>query len=238
MLAGSTRSHQVIQSGRVDGAWAHGIHANAAIPQVRRPGPCERAHGGFGGAVDTIRRQPLTADDGRIQDDRATIRHQRKRLLDREQEAFHIDAEDRVIVLFSDLAERRVRRSPGIREHDIERALFPLDLCEEAIEIAELRNVAPDSGDVVADLLDRRRQLGITPPSDEHVRALADERLRRRQANPAIATGHESDLALELPHVSTPPRLFLCRIAFSDDRADEPAIQALPARDVAPSRFS
>jgi hypothetical protein len=56
-------------------------------------------------AKDTIRGQPFTGDDGRIQDDRGTIRHQRKRLLHREQEAFHIDVEDRVIVLFSYLAE-------------------------------------------------------------------------------------------------------------------------------------
>jgi hypothetical protein len=52
------------------------------------------------------------------------------------------------------------------------------------------------------DLLEPRRQFGVTPPSDEHVRALADELLRRRRANPAIVTGHECDLALELPHVS------------------------------------
>jgi len=49
---------------------------------------------------------------------------------------------------------------------------------------------------MVADFLDRRRQLGVTPPSDEHVRALADELLRGRQANPAIAPGHECNLAL------------------------------------------
>src|SRR5882724_11691019 len=31
LLARSCGSHQVMQSGRLDGAWAHGVHANAAI---------------------------------------------------------------------------------------------------------------------------------------------------------------------------------------------------------------
>jgi hypothetical protein len=31
LLARSCGSHQVIQSGRLDGAWAHCVHANAAI---------------------------------------------------------------------------------------------------------------------------------------------------------------------------------------------------------------
>jgi hypothetical protein len=44
-------------------------------------------------------------------------------------------------MLPGDLAERGIRRDPG----------------EEAIEIAKVRHVALDAGDVGADLLDRRR---------------------------------------------------------------------------------
>jgi hypothetical protein len=46
-------------------------------------------------------------------------------------------------------------RSPGIREHDIESALLPPDLGEQAIQIASVRRVALD---VASDRLDRRRQ--------------------------------------------------------------------------------
>ena len=42
-------------------------------------------------------------------------------------------------MLLSDLAEGGIGRNTGIREHDIELALLPLDLCEEAIEIAKVR---------------------------------------------------------------------------------------------------
>src|SRR5437773_12063600 len=185
-------------------AWAHCVHANASILQVRRPCPRERTHGGFGGAIHTIRRQPSAGDDGRSQDDRGTVRHQRKRLLHREQEPFHIDVEDRVIVLLGDRAEGSILRNTGIREHDIERALLPLDLCEEAIEVAEVRHVSSYAGDIPPDLLDRRRQLRITAPRDEDVRALVHELLRRRQANAAIATSDEGDFPFELPHVFLP----------------------------------
>ena len=71
-------------------ARAHRVHANAASLQVRCPCPRERTDRGFGGAINTPVGQPFTGDDGRIQDDRGTIRHQRKRLLDREKEALHI----------------------------------------------------------------------------------------------------------------------------------------------------
>src|SRR2546427_1226818 len=189
--------------GCVDEARAHGVDANAAILQVRRPCPRERAHGGLGGVVHAPLRRSYTASDGRIQDDRGTIRHQRKRLLHREQEALHVDVEDRVVVLLGDLAEGGICRHTGVREDNVEPALLLLDLGEEAIEIAKVRYVALDAGNVASDFLDRRSQ--ITAPRDEDVRALVYKLLRRRKANAAIATGNERDLAFELAHA-----LLLC----------------------------
>src|SRR5437899_3597216 len=78
------------------------VDANVAVLQVRCPRPCERTHGGLGGAVHTVRRESLAADDGRVQDDRGTIRQQRQRLLHREQDALYVDVEDRGVELLSD----------------------------------------------------------------------------------------------------------------------------------------
>src|SRR6267378_5845944 len=119
--------------GRVGKARAHRVHANAASLQIHCPYPCERTDRGFGGAINTPVGQPFTGDDGRIQDDRGTIRQERKRLLHREQEALHIDVEERVVILRSYLAQGGDRRDAGIRKHNIEPALLPLDLCEQAI---------------------------------------------------------------------------------------------------------
>src|SRR5438045_9032539 len=100
----------------------------SAFRQCHGPGPREPTHAGLCGAVDTMRREPCTADNGRIQDDRGTVRHQRQCSLHREKEALHIDVEDRVVELFGYRSEGGIPRYAGIREHDIELALLPLDL--------------------------------------------------------------------------------------------------------------
>src|SRR5262249_16815828 len=166
--------------------------------------------GGFCGAINTIRRQPFTGDDGGTQDDRGPIRQQRKRLLHREQEAFDVDVEDRVVEVLSYRAERGVPRNTGVREHDIKLALLPLDLGEEAIEIGKVRNVALYTGYVSSDLLYRRRQLRIAAPRDEDVRAFLHEMLGRCQANAAVATRSECDLSFKLTHgnLLSCPRFF------------------------------
>src|SRR2546422_5774694 len=144
--------------GCVDEARAHGVDANAAILQVRRPCPCKRAHGGLGGVVHAPLRRSYTARDGRIQDDRGTIGHQWKRLLHREQEALHVDVEDRVEVLLSDLAQGRKLGPTGIREDNIQLGLLALDVCEEPIKIAEVRHVALETADISSAASSRSRR--------------------------------------------------------------------------------
>src|SRR5262245_59913490 len=192
---------QVIHRGRVDKAWAHRVHANAAILQVRCPCPRERAHGGLRGASDASRRRSFAGADRRIQNDRGAIRQQRKCLLHREKQASHMDVEERIIVLLSYLAQRGKLRNTGIREHDIELALLPLDLSEETIKIAEVRHVSLDAGYISSDLLDRRSQLRMTAPRGEDVRAFAHKLLRGRQANATTAASNDCDFSLKLTHV-------------------------------------
>src|SRR5438093_4651080 len=206
LLARPCGIRQVLQPGRLDGPRTHRVHANAAILQVRGPCPRERTHGGFCGAINTIRREPFTGDDGRVQDDRGAIRQKRERLLHREKQALHIYVEDRVIVLLSYRTQGGILRNTGIREHDIELALLPLDLREEPIKIAKLRYVSLYAGYISPNLLYCRSQLLLTASRDEHVRAFVHELLRRRQANAAIATSNECNFSFKLTHL-----FLLCR---------------------------
>src|SRR5262245_65918353 len=112
-----------------------------------------------------------------------------------------MDVEERIIVLLSYLAEWGKRRNTGIREHDIELALLPLDLSEETIKIAEVRHVSLYVGHISSDLLDRRRQLRMTAPRDEDVRAFVHKMLGSRKANAAAATRNERDFSFKLAHV-------------------------------------
>src|SRR4030095_3566643 len=168
---------QLVESRRINGTGTHRIHPNAAILQLGRPRPSERADGSLRGAVHAVVRKSLASDDRRVEDDRRAVGHQGKRLLHGEQQSLYVDVEDRVVELFADLADGRIPRDARIREQDVEPALFTLDLAEEAAAGDMVRNVAPDTGDVVLDLLDGRRQLRLTASSDEHVSACIRRRL-------------------------------------------------------------
>src|SRR5499427_6383811 len=194
----------VIESGSVDEARAHRVHADAALLQVRREGPREQAYGGLAGAGNATRPQPLAGADGGVQDDRGTLRQQRQRLLYCEKQAFHVDVEERVVELLGDRTQGRQPRDTCIGEDDVEPALLALDLGEQAIEIVKVRHISSDGGDVAPDLLDRRRQLELTPACDKDVGAFVDELLGRRQTNATITTGNECNFSFELAHVSSP----------------------------------
>src|SRR5262249_22213493 len=199
-------SEQIAQSGRVDGARAYRVHANAAILQVRRPCPRERAHRGFGGAIDAIRGQPFASDDGGIQDDGSAIRHQRKRLLHRKKEAFDVDVEDKVVELLGDRAEGGMFRNTGIGEHDVELALLALDLREQAIEIAEIRHVSLYAGYVSSDLLDRRGQFPSRRPVMKTYAPSCSKRFAAVRPMPMLPPATNAIVPSSLPMES--PRVF------------------------------
>src|SRR5713101_57095 len=90
-------------------------------------------------------------------------------------------------MLLSYLSQGSKLRCTGIREHNIELAFLPLDLCKEAIKIAEVRHVSLYSGDIFPDFLYRRRQLCIAAPAYVDVRAFVHKLLRRRKTDAAIA---------------------------------------------------
>src|SRR5947209_19321750 len=104
-------------------------------------------------------------------------------------------------MLLSYFAEGSILRNTCIREHNVQLALLPLDLCEEAIKIAKVRHVSLYAGDISSDLLYRRRQLRITAPRDEDVGAFVHKQLGRREANAAIAAGDECHFSVKLPHI-------------------------------------
>src|SRR6266446_7760730 len=114
---------------------------------------------------------------------------------------FHIDVKDRVVVFLSYLSEWGILRNTGIRKHDIEIALLSLDLCEEAIQIAKVRHVPSHAGHVSSDLLYRRRQLRITTPGNEDVRALVHKLLRSGKADAAIATSNQCNSSFKFAHM-------------------------------------
>src|SRR5262249_41707906 len=103
-------------------------------------------------------------------------------------------------MLLSNLAQGGELRAPGIREHNIERALLLFDLREEPIKIAKVRHVSLDAGDIFSELPYRRSQLRFTPAGDEPIRAFVHKLLRRCQADAARATGDQGNFSFKPLH--------------------------------------
>ena len=78
---------------------------------------------------------------------------QRQRLLQREKQTLHVDAEYLLVEILGDIAQRRILCDAGIGEQDVEPALLLPYPGEQAIEIAELGHVARDAGYVLSDFL-------------------------------------------------------------------------------------
>ena len=185
--------------GRVGKPWAHRVHANAAILQVRRPCPGERTHGGFCGAINALLRQPFTGDNGRIQDDRGAIRQQRKRLLHREKRP-HIGVEDRVIVLLSYLAQEGKLEAPAFA-NTISSLPFSCSICAKRRSRSPRFDTSPCTPVTFI-------PISVTAAANSGSRrpvmktyAFVHELLRCRKANAAIATRDECSFSFKLTHV-------------------------------------
>src|SRR5882757_1591286 len=99
-------------------------------------------------------------------------------------------------MLLGYLAQGCELRETCIRENNVEPAFLSFDLCEEAIQIVQIRYVSLYSGDVLPDLLDRRSQLLLTAPGDENVRAFVHKLFRCRQADAAVSARDQCNLFL------------------------------------------
>jgi hypothetical protein len=104
-------------------------------------------------------------------------------------------------VLFSYLAEAGKGCDTGVREHNIELALLPLDLREETIEVVKVRHVSLYGTHIFSDLFYRRSQLLFTTPRYKHVGAFVHKLLGRRKANAAIAASNKRNFPFEFTRV-------------------------------------
>src|SRR5262249_31046773 len=157
----------------------------------------------FRRTVYAVCRQPFAADDGCVQDDRPTFRHQRKGLLNREENAFHINVENRIEEFLGDLTQSCVLCNACIGEDDVEFSFFVFDLREKPIKIARVGNIRSNTADVPSDFIDGRRQFAFAATCDEDIGSFTDKLLRCGQADPAISAGNQCHFPFELTHSSS-----------------------------------
>jgi hypothetical protein len=113
-------------------------------------------------------------------------------------------------VLLRHLTDRRDLAVAGAGEQDVDATLLALHDVVEPVQVGEIPGVALDAGDVPADRLHRVVELLLAPPRDEHVRALFDEQLGRRERHAGRGGRDDRDFAVEPSHVPSDPR---CRVS-------------------------
>src|SRR6266851_1595414 len=94
-----------------------------AVLEIRGPGPHEGTEGGLRRAVDAEGRRTFHARDRAVENDRATIIHEREGLLYREQRSLNVDIEEFVEMFLRDLSYVSKFSNAGIGEDDVK---FPL----------------------------------------------------------------------------------------------------------------
>lgn len=113
-----------------DRSRADHVDPDCAVLQLHGPCPGERANSRLAGTIQARARHAFLACNRSVEDYRATVRHQRQRLLDGGQDASDVDAERRVRVVHRCGRDvfRRAGRSPRTDEQDIYSTCFVLYL--------------------------------------------------------------------------------------------------------------
>lgn len=93
----------------------------------------------------------------------------------------------------------------GVGEHDVQAPASVGHRGVEPVAIPLLTAITLHTGDVLADFLDRRLELGLTPSVDEDVRALLDEPLGGGQPDACRTAGDYRGLVLEKGHDQITP---------------------------------
>jgi hypothetical protein len=102
---------------------------------------------------------------------------------------------DKSLLIFKGLCDndrqgvRRIALQSGIRKEDVNAALLLLPRGVQPIKVRKIRDVALNTGDVLADLLHGCIELALTATGNKNVRALYDESLRRGKADATVAIG-------------------------------------------------
>ena len=121
---------------------------------------------------------------------------QRQRLLHSEEQPFDVAVERVIKVFLSDCAKRSEFAAAGIRKDDVDAALLLLHNRVQPIKIREIRDIALNPCDVLADLLHRRIEFALTATGDKNICALCDESLCRGETDTAIPAGDDCNFSL------------------------------------------
>src|SRR5579859_6517688 len=162
-----------------------------AVLELRGPSPHERAESGLRRAINAEGGRPFHARDRAVENDGATVIHERQGLLHGEQRPLDVDVEKLIEMFLSDIAERRKFRNAGIGEDDVKVSLC-LDSIIKAIKVVQFGNVSLNASNIAADCFHGLVEFLLTTTRDENVGTRFHEELCCSQPYPGCATGNHS----------------------------------------------
>src|SRR5690606_21830620 len=134
------------QAGSVDRAGRDGVDPDAALLELVGPGTRERAGGGLGRRVHAERLIAGLRVGGAVEDHRGSVVEQGQRLLDGEERAPGVDAEEGVEVLLGDLLKPGELGDRGVREQHVQAPAPVADRVVEPVQVVQVRDVAEHAG--------------------------------------------------------------------------------------------
>src|SRR5271154_5359186 len=159
------------------------IHPDLSILKIIGPSACKGSHSGLGRTVDAVSGTALVTANGCVQHNHTSGRHQRKRLLYREEKPFDVRVKQRVEQLFGDGPEGTKSGGTRVRENHVQPSLQLLNLVKKTIKIFQPRNIALNGAHILADLAFRASEFRFSPPRNKDIGAFADEPLIGRPAD-------------------------------------------------------
>ena len=114
--------------------------------------------------------------------------------------AFDVNAEHLVELFFGDASQRAVFADSSIGEQNVDVPFLLLHNRVKPVQVGEIRCVALDAGNVLANLFHRGVQFTLAAASNKNVSCFADEAVGRSKPNASAASGYDCNFAFEFLH--------------------------------------
>ncbi len=132
--------------------------------------------------------------------------HPRRDQLHQPERALEVDLHHLVELRFVEIEHRPLRDvRRGVVHQDVDAAKSLRRDVDQILDLIQSSHVARDRQSIRPQFLRHRIERLLLPPDHDHLRALANERLRDRLPNPAARPGHNRNFIFQYHFPSIPP---------------------------------
>src|SRR5258708_35672490 len=189
--------HQGRQSRCIDVARTQNVDPDSSALEVHDPTAREGTHCRLCGVMNGVGIETFDRSYRSIKDHGRTLRKQRQRLLDHEEQTTQVRIECSIEVFFRDFSQLSKLVESRVNEQDVDAAgLLPYGFVDP-IYIPQVGSVSANSGNVATDLRNGLVQFGLTAPGYEYLLAFGNKALGSAQADTRAASSNDGNFVRE-----------------------------------------